>query len=696
MAKDSESADLKQAIEKLTLALQEQNKKVSSLKDDINSLEEDDQNSFGDRVMSNLQRRDPMLGALIGGVGSLIKQRAASKAEAKANQAGKITPLTKTTSSADIISSDTKVASTPESVMQTNATSKIATSLDKTLTRFSKSMDKTLVKFAKALDKTLAKGKATKTTAAGKSSGPGSISEEIRNASKPKSSVSSSENLKKMVEERTRPTSESPTGRIGEIARKAEGIGTEGAAAAEGAAATEGGGLAATLMRSGAAAEGGGIASTLMRGGLGAGAAASIPAILGGAAAAGAGIIASSQLPQSDASRGYGYEPGSSPVKPIAPVTTGGMTPGQKRSGMGGMAPDNRMIGGAPESPAPVAPMEGIGALSAKYESRGNVATISSGKGAGGAADPGGKSYGTYQLASKTGTMQAFLKSEQGKAFADQYGLNPSQVGTPEFDAAYKAASQADPAGFAKAQEDYITETHYKPVEAAAKAAGIDTSNPAVQQALFSQSVQHGLKGNKAIISSATASLKPGASPEEQISALYSSRGSYVEGLSSLTPEQKAKEKKRYGSEQADALAALAATPQTAAMMQTAAASPQTAASASPQTQVSTPVSEIAPTITPAVSQTQTASITPVEPAKSGDRIDQTSSQVASGDQAAMAAQIAMATGGGAGGGGGPTIINAGGGGGGGSPESPTIAPNPTSRGSLDQYAVFNPYNDTI
>ena len=645
MAENSESADLKNAIEKLTMALQEQNRRVSSLKDDINALEEDNANSqasFGDKFMSNLKNRDPMLGALVGGVSNLIKQRAASKAEAKGNQAGKVTPTTKSTPAADVISNAKK---TTDGEVDAGTTTKIATSLDRTLSRFSKSMDKTLVKFSKALDRTLAKGKATKTTSAGRKSGPGSISEEFGSFSRAKSSVSS-ENLKRMVENRTRPTSQNPTGRIGEIAQKVEGTGAEGAlargAAAEGVIGAE----AAT------AAESGMVARLLGRGATLAGGA----AIFGGAAAAGAGVIAASQLPQSDAARGYGYEPGSSPVKPIAPVTTGGMTPGQKRSGMGGMAPDNRMIGGSPESAAPVDHIGGIGALSAQHESGGNVATISSGKGAGGAADPGGKSYGTYQLASKTGTMQAFLKSEQGKAFADKYGLDPSQVGTPEFDAAYKSASQSDPAGFAKAQEDYITETHYKPVEAAAKAAGLDTSNPAVQQALFSQSVQHGLKGNKNIISSAAASLKPGASPEEQISALYSSRGSYVEGLSSLTPAQKAKEQKRYGVERGQALANAAAVQQ-----------PQTA-----------------------------AAITPAEPVKSGDRIDQTSSQVASGDQASMAAQIAMATGGGAGGGGGPTIINAGGGGGGGSTESPTIAPNPATRGSLDKNSVFNPYNDTI
>ena len=60
-----------------------------------------------------------------------------------------------------------------------------------------------------------------------------------------------------------------------------------------------------------------------------------------------------------------------------------------------------------------------LGDVSAKYESgNGGAKTISSGTG-----DPGGVSYGSYQLASKTGTLEAFLKaSGYNKDFA---GLTP-------------------------------------------------------------------------------------------------------------------------------------------------------------------------------------------------------------------------------------------------------------------------------
>src|SRR4051794_2082524 len=80
---------------------------------------------------------------------------------------------------------------------------------------------------------------------------------------------------------------------------------------------------------------------------------------------------------------------------------------------------------------------EPLGKLSEKYES-GNrgPATVSSGKG-----DPGGVSYGTYQLASKVGRADAFVK----KYYADEFkGL---KGGTPEFTARWKELAEKDPKG---------------------------------------------------------------------------------------------------------------------------------------------------------------------------------------------------------------------------------------------------------
>jgi len=168
------------------------------------------------------------------------------------------------------------------------------------------------------------------------------------------------------------------------------------------------------------------------------------------------------------------------------------------------------------------APVSGeLGSVSAKYESGGRgVDTVSSGRG-----DPGGVSYGAHQLASKTGTMAAYLKSQEGQKYAGEFaGLTP---GSPEFNAAYRKVAQQDSAGFAESQKAFITRTHYQPVAEHAQKLGYDTSDRRVQEALYSMSVQHG--GAKKIISAAGSGQ--GKSAEEQVKSLYAQRSQYVTNL---------------------------------------------------------------------------------------------------------------------------------------------------------------------
>lgn len=190
-----------------------------------------------------------------------------------------------------------------------------------------------------------------------------------------------------------------------------------------------------------------------------------------------------------------------------------------------------------------------LGKVSGKYESgTKGVAAISGGMGG---KDPGGISYGKYQLATKTGTMAAFLASSEAKAFSDKFkGLEP---GTPEFNDAYKKVVAENASAFDQAQHDYIERTLYKPVEAYASKSGLDTSNLAVSEALFSQSVQHGLGGNKKIINNAILISGPNATPDEQVKALYKSRSDYISGLN-LDAKVKAGILKRYEDESRDVL----------------------------------------------------------------------------------------------------------------------------------------------
>ena len=136
-----------------------------------------------------------------------------------------------------------------------------------------------------------------------------------------------------------------------------------------------------------------------------------------------------------------------------------------------------------------------LGQTSKLFESgKGGAGTVSSGKG-----DFGGASYGTYQLSSTQGTLQKFLKSSK---YGDQFaGLQP---GTPEFNAKWKEVAKADPE-FGSAQHDYIKATKFDPAMAGLKKSGIDLSKDgaAVQDALWSTSVQFGAGGAQSLVKNA-------------------------------------------------------------------------------------------------------------------------------------------------------------------------------------------------
>ncbi|MBL1266114.1 hypothetical protein, partial [Candidatus Methylomicrobium oryzae] len=131
-----------------------------------------------------------------------------------------------------------------------------------------------------------------------------------------------------------------------------------------------------------------------------------------------------------------------------------------------------------------------LGQTSQFFESgKGGAGTVSTGKG-----DFGGASYGTYQLSSKQGTLQNFLKAS---GYENQFeGLAP---GTAEFNRRWKEIAQQDPA-FGTAQHAFIKQTHFDPQMARLKQAGIDIAGrgKAVQDAVWSTSVQFG--GDTALI----------------------------------------------------------------------------------------------------------------------------------------------------------------------------------------------------
>lgn len=129
---------------------------------------------------------------------------------------------------------------------------------------------------------------------------------------------------------------------------------------------------------------------------------------------------------------------------------------------------------------------ERLGALSGKYESSGNPGTVSPGK-----DDPGGASYGTYQLSLNKGTLKTFLDSEDFSRWRREFkDLKP---GTQEFDRMWKVVAARDDA-FGEAQHNFIARTHYAPaVSRVKKETGldIDSRHIAVREATWSAAVQH-------------------------------------------------------------------------------------------------------------------------------------------------------------------------------------------------------------
>ena len=189
-----------------------------------------------------------------------------------------------------------------------------------------------------------------------------------------------------------------------------------------------------------------------------------------------------------------------------------------------------------------------VGVLSEKYETGGRgVGTISSGRG-----DPGGISYGSWQLSSNAGTLDAYLKSPEAGKYGKQFaGL---KINSPEFQKRWKQVAATDPAGFAKSQHDFLLRQNVNPVMSYAASKGIDIGSKTIQNVLWSQAIQHGLKGNREIIDLAVKKASP-ADTANLVEALYDARATYVAKLPGLQANTKESLIRRYKAEGSDALA---------------------------------------------------------------------------------------------------------------------------------------------
>ena len=171
-----------------------------------------------------------------------------------------------------------------------------------------------------------------------------------------------------------------------------------------------------------------------------------------------------------------------------------------------------------------------IGQLSATFESG------SAGVGAIGYDKNGGTSYGTYQIASKPGTMKEFiefLKDRKPEWAEALKAAGPANTGSTRgrMPAAWRAIAEQDPEKFGSLQREFIAASHYEPArERILSRTGVDmdTMPAAAREALWSTAVQHGAGGAARIFSRAIRSIGEGASENsfagKLIDKVYDSR----------------------------------------------------------------------------------------------------------------------------------------------------------------------------
>lgn len=166
---------------------------------------------------------------------------------------------------------------------------------------------------------------------------------------------------------------------------------------------------------------------------------------------------------------------------------------------------------------------DALGALSAKYETGGRgPGTVSTGAG-----DPGGVSYGSYQMATKMGVPQQFVKQTGFPWLADFQNLT---AGTADFTACWKRIAANETDAFQKCQHEYIKKTHYDLLAAkilSEDGLDVNTRPRAVQDVVWSTAVQHG--GATSIVHKALANVTCArtdpAFDEQMIRAVYAERG---------------------------------------------------------------------------------------------------------------------------------------------------------------------------
>ena len=245
-------------------------------------------------------------------------------------------------------------------------------------------------------------------------------------------------------------------------------------------------------------------------------------------------------------------------------------------TGSGGNVSTGNISRGAGNGQSPVPPGDytsdfnfdpELGSLSARYESRGNPATI-------GWDSTGGFSYGTYQLAANVGVMNEFhawlarAHPDLESQLAAAGGAAGARAGTEAYKAAW-AQVMGTQAG-AEAQHEYAVIAYFVPGNRLIKnRTTLDTTQRSVtvQNVVWSSAIQHGPGGARNIFQRALATL--GYPPNEVtatqptdaaiVRAVYAERRAENGGryFRSSTSAVRASVVNRFHNEEADALRSL-------------------------------------------------------------------------------------------------------------------------------------------
>lgn len=183
-----------------------------------------------------------------------------------------------------------------------------------------------------------------------------------------------------------------------------------------------------------------------------------------------------------------------------------------------------------------------LGSLSSKYESNGEAGKIGNTKG-----DPGGKSYGAWQLSINSGSLKNFIdwlnanNWEAGPFLSRHADYENGLIvdhdvipGSKEFDGLWQKAVEKFGDSFLDAQRQFVKQSYYDVTASGLSNTGLDVSkrSNALKQVVWSTSVQHGPKTATNIIQQAAELLGyPNgsyATDEQLIKAIYQVRGQRI------------------------------------------------------------------------------------------------------------------------------------------------------------------------